>query len=246
MTKLDLDDINNYSNKFNCSIETAFIKYSNIIEEFLISSNSIKNSEYYKYILIKGIETNYHIFNLVLLYSKNIDFTYYHTQRSYLYYCEFIDQIKDDSNRLLNLNIKDATLFIYKKILYNIKRNNVKVSQIEENNIIILDKIIMLYNNILSNSIILYDINLIQNINKNIVKNIFKNTFQDIVDNIDNIRICNDIIFTRLNSIDKVIQLYKLILKYIKTHEIISINTIDIENINSIPNNKIIKKIFKL
>ena len=38
---------------------------------------------------------------------------------------------------MLNLNIKDATLFIYKKILYNIKRNNVKVSQIEENNIII-------------------------------------------------------------------------------------------------------------
>tara|TARA_Y100000741_G_C18257403_1_gene559479 strand:+ start:2400 stop:3140 length:741 start_codon:yes stop_codon:yes gene_type:complete len=246
MKKLDLDDISNYSTTFNCSIENAFIKYSNIIEEFLIASNPIKNSEYYKYVLIKGIENTYHIFNMLLLYSKNIEFSCYHTQRSYLYYCEFIEQIKNDNNKLLNLNIKDATLFIYKKILYNIEKDNFKITQIEEKNIILLDKIIMLYNNILSNSIILYDANLIQNINKNIVKTIFKNTFNDMVDNIDTIRLCNDVIFTRLNSIEKTIQLYKLILKYIKTHKITSINAIDIDNINTMPNNKIIKKLFRV
>ena len=111
-------------------------------------------STYYKYILIKGIENIYHVFNMLLLYTKNIDAAYYHTKKAFLYYYEFVEQIKDDNNKLLNLNIKDATVFIYKKILYNVKTNCTSISDIEQKNILTLDKIIMFYNNILSNTII--------------------------------------------------------------------------------------------
>lgn len=50
----------------------------------------------------------------------------------------------------------------------------------------------------------------------------------------------------KITSTEKVIQLYKLIIKYIKKYELKTPNTIDIENINSTPNNKIIKKLFKI
>ena len=104
----------------------------------------------------------------------------------------------------------------------------------------------MFYNNILSNTIITNKSINVELINKNIVKNIFKNNFDDLIIHIDSITVCNDIMLTKINSIDKSIQLFKLIIKYIKKYEIKTINTIDIENINLLPNNKIIKKLFKL
>ncbi len=246
MNNFDLDDECNYNKTFNCDIEIAFFKYTAIIEEFIYCSKKMEMSTYYKYILIKGIENIYHVFNMLLLYTKNIDAAYYHTKKAFLYYYEFVEQIKDDNNKLLNLNIKDATVFIYKKILYNVKTNCTSISDIEQKNILTLDKIIMFYNNILSNTIITNKSINVELINKNIVKNIFKNNFDDLIIHIDSITVCNDIMLTKINSIDKSIQLFKLIIKYIKKYEIKTINTIDIENINLLPNNKIIKKLFKL
>ena len=104
----------------------------------------------------------------------------------------------------------------------------------------------MFYNSILSNNIITNKNLNIEINNKNIVKNIFKNNFNELIDHIDIIIICNDLILTKINSIDKTIQLYKLIIKYINKYEIKILNIVDIENINLLPNNKIIKKLFKL
>ena len=56
MYNLDIDDENNYLKAFNCNIESAFSKYTLIIEEFINSSKKMQTSIYYKYILIKGIE----------------------------------------------------------------------------------------------------------------------------------------------------------------------------------------------
>tara|TARA_Y100000816_G_scaffold286058_1_gene266582 strand:+ start:884 stop:1624 length:741 start_codon:yes stop_codon:yes gene_type:complete len=246
MNNSNLDDDNNYLKTFNCDTESAFIKYTIVIEEFFNSSKKMESSIYYKYILIKGVENIYHVFNLLLLYSKNIDLVYNNTKKTILYYCEFIEQIKDDNNKLLNLNIKDATIFIYKKILFNIKKNLNKLTDIEQQNILILDKIIMFYNSLLFNTIITNKNLNIEINNKNIVKNIFKNNFNELIYNIDIINICNNIILTKIHSVDKTIQLYKLIIKYINKHEIKILNIVDIENINLQPNNKIIKKLFKL
>ena len=245
MNNYDADNIEIYKETFNCDIEIAFFKYTNIIEDFFIGSKKFEKYEHYRYILIKGIENIYHVFNMLLFYSKNIDFTHYHSQRTFLYYCEFVEQVKDDNNNLLNLSIKDATMFIYKKILYSVKKNVHSISDIEEKNILTLDKIIMLYNNLLSNSIISNN-HSIDLFNKSIVKNIFKNHFNEIVMHIDVIMVCNDVMLSKIRSNEKIIQLYKLIIKYIKKYEIKTINTVDIENINMLPNNKIIKRLFKL
>ena len=79
----------------------------------------IQKTEYLKYILITGIKNILYIFNFIILYTKNLDLTIYHTQKAILYYIEFIGQIGDDNHSFLKLNTKDATLFIYKKTIFD-------------------------------------------------------------------------------------------------------------------------------
>ena len=75
----------------------------------------LQNQSKYFFVLQRGIETITHIFRNLLLYTKNIELTIYHCKRAYIYYVEFIGQIGDDKNTYLQLNSKDATLFVYKK-----------------------------------------------------------------------------------------------------------------------------------
>ena len=49
---------------------------------------------------------------MLLLYTKNIDLTISHCNKALYYYIEFIGQIGDENHSYLQLNSKDATLFI--------------------------------------------------------------------------------------------------------------------------------------
>ena len=79
-----------------------------------------------------------------MFYTKNIDLTIYHCKKGYLYYSEFISQIGEDSHSYLKLNSKDATLFVYKKTIYDINNNYKKTYIINENE----KKIFSLINNV--------------------------------------------------------------------------------------------------
>ena len=60
---------------------------------------------------------------MLLLYTKNLELVNYHCQKSYYYYVEFIGQIGDDNHSFLQLNSKDATLFVYKKTIFEINND---------------------------------------------------------------------------------------------------------------------------
>ena len=66
------------------------------------------------------------LFNMLLLYTKNIDLTISHCNKALYYYIEFIGQIADDSHSYLQLNSKDATLFIYKKTIFELNSEHRK------------------------------------------------------------------------------------------------------------------------
>ena len=98
-------------------------KYSILIKEYVQICKEgvyIQNSQYLVFIIERGIEAIFNIYTLLLLYTKNLDITFYHCQKAYYYYIEFIGQIGNDSNSFLQLNSKDATLFIYKKTICDI------------------------------------------------------------------------------------------------------------------------------
>ena len=60
----------------------------------------------------------------LLLYTNNVDLSVYHTQKSILYYIEFVGQLGEDSQNLLKLNTQDATLFIYKKTIFDVNNEH--------------------------------------------------------------------------------------------------------------------------
>lgn len=110
--EINYEDINNYIYTFN-----------KIVNHFLISSSEtikIKQDEYLKFILQKGINTLLNVFRFLILYTKNLDLISLHCEKSYLYYIEFIGQIGHENKSYLQLSSKDAILFVYKKSIFDI------------------------------------------------------------------------------------------------------------------------------
>lgn len=123
MKSNELQNADNYNKTIMENDMEIYIKYTNIIIQYLLLGiEKVKNhnDDYVKYILIKGIYTISYVFNILLKYTRNVDLTYHHCQKSYSYYIEFIGQIGDDAITYLQLNSKDAALFVYKKTIFEI------------------------------------------------------------------------------------------------------------------------------
>ena len=118
-----LSNVENYNDILDKNTCVVFLKYIGLMHEFIeliVEQLYIDNNEYLKYIIKKGIKNTSYIYIFLLLYTKNLDLTIYHTQKSILYYVEFISQIVEDTTNQLQLNSIDATLFIYKKTIFDI------------------------------------------------------------------------------------------------------------------------------
>jgi hypothetical protein len=123
MNEFDLQNIENYNKIIVDGEDEIYSKYTNVIIQYLllgIEKIKNQNAEYVKYILIKGIFTISYVFKMLLTYTCNLQLTYHHCQKSYSYYIEFIGQIGDDAVTYLQLNSKDAALFVYKKSIFDI------------------------------------------------------------------------------------------------------------------------------
>ena len=137
MTKnKSLHNSENYNKLFDMdTYQMCLRKYGDLMEEYI--TNSIENIfiqrlDYYKYIIQRGISTLYYVFTLVLLYTKNVDVAYYHTQKAYYFFIEFMGQIGDDNHSFLQLNSTDATLFVYKKTIFEINNDIRKEHEMTE------------------------------------------------------------------------------------------------------------------
>jgi len=130
-----LYSIDNYKPTINYLLQDILTKFLTIIIEFLTIINekiSIKNRQYYLFIVERGLETIIHVFSLIFYYTKNLELTFYHSQKAYYFYIEFIEQISDDNVTFLQLSSKDAVLFVYKKTIYDLN-NEYKKNMVEPN-----------------------------------------------------------------------------------------------------------------
>jgi hypothetical protein len=165
----DIHKIENYNKMIYENEDEIYLKYSNIIIQYLLLGiEKIKNhnSEYIKYILIKGMFTVSYVFKMLLMYTCNLQLTYHQCQKSYSYYTEFIGQIGDESVTYLQLNSKDAALFVYKKTIFDISSELKKkytendVNEIKNKNISIM---IDMYNKLLETEITLLNSDQLKN-----------------------------------------------------------------------------------
>jgi hypothetical protein len=125
-----LQNVENYKGTLNYSMNDILHKKNLLIIDylkFITERVNLKNTNCNKFILIRGVDTISHVFNLLLYYTKNIDLAFYHGQKAFYFYVEFIEQISDDQHTFLQLNSRDATMFVYKKTIFDMNCEYKKV-----------------------------------------------------------------------------------------------------------------------
>jgi len=130
-----LYNVSNYKSKIDNSVQEILSKFVCVIIEymrFISEKITMKNKKHYMFIFERGLETLIHIFSISFYYTKNLELTFYHTQKAYYFYIEFIEQISDDNITFLQLTSRDAIMFVYKKTIYDL--NNDYKKNIEEPN----------------------------------------------------------------------------------------------------------------
>lgn len=182
----------NYKNNFVESLNDILTEYIHILDKYnntvLTSINIIKH-DYFKYVYLKGVESLTYIFNFLLFYTKNLSLTCHHCEKALFYYIEFIGQIGDENHSFLQLNSKDAILFIYKKTIYEIDDSIKKNFEPTKEDNKVFD-IIRLFTNIYKKITNIYiNSNNINNLNEipqrnnlyNLIFNNIKNVFENML-----------------------------------------------------------------
>ena len=123
MATQSLTNIDNYKQYATETSSVAFSKFLNIAGDYLVQCSDnihMRNIAYYKYVVSQGMATLGHVFLTLYLYTNNLELTVFHCQKDVYYYIEFIGQIGGDHHSFLQLNSKDAMLFVYKKTIFEI------------------------------------------------------------------------------------------------------------------------------
>lgn len=116
----------NYKKTIDCSIGEVTKKYGDLIicySKFINENIKLKNGPLSQFIIIRGLDTLTNVFLYLLNATKNIELTYFHCEKSFYFYTEFVDQITDDEKTFLKLTTRDAVNYVYKKTIYDINKN---------------------------------------------------------------------------------------------------------------------------
>ena len=148
-SKISLSNPENYYNNLSVNINDILLQQLNIFEEYIKNMNDLfqVNNKNKLYIIIKGIETIFHIYQQILYYTNNHKLAYYYSHKSIYLYKEYNSQINDETNSFLNLTTRDAIIYIYKKTIFEIKPTLLKKDETNKQKEIF--DILFLHNNII-------------------------------------------------------------------------------------------------
>lgn len=104
-------------------------KLADIVCEYIktiFENTKRKNSKHHNFIMVRGLETIINVYIYLLFNTNNVELSIYHTHRSFIFYLEFVEQITDEQHVFLQLTSRDATMYVYKKTLFDVKREILK------------------------------------------------------------------------------------------------------------------------
>ena len=195
----NLSDAKNYNKEITT---TSFYESLNVYLntgsqciEYLLNSLKTKKKDYLIFIIKRGLDTISHIHNFLFIYTKNVELMRHHLEKGYLYYVEFVSQIGEDTHSYIKLNSKDASLFVYKKTIYEISNDHRKSMVLSDNDkkmALKMKSFTEIYNSILLNLIVLIKDKLVNCEKKLDVYIDYRKTFQKIVLNLYNIYVKKD------------------------------------------------------
>ena len=123
----------NYKKELDSNINDITKKYADLIIEyykFIQENIKVSGTNISRFIIIRGLDTITNVFLHLLHYTKNLDLTYFHCQKSFYFYVEFVGQISDDEKMFLQLTSRDATTYVYKKTIFDINSELKKINEI--------------------------------------------------------------------------------------------------------------------
>ena len=234
-----LSNSENYKNDFECTIDDMTNKYAQLIIEyskFIQENIKVKNKSFAEFIIIRGLDTITNVFHYILYFTKNVDLTYYHCQKSFYFYIEFVGQITEDDKMFLQLTTRDATMYVYKKTIFDINNELKKLNENTSDEFREKVKIIQSY-------IKLYQTYLLKIIQKNDISTIANNIHYlvHLTDKLKNhnkktkIHLLEEMtekMYYKIDNVDKFFEINLLIVKqFLKTPESIqkSVGKFDLE-----------------
>jgi hypothetical protein len=227
-----LHNSQNFKKELESDIGDVIEKISGLFLEyfkFITENIKLKNSSFSKFIIIRGLDTIVNVFNFILLYTKNPDVTYFHCQKSFYFYVEFVGQISEDEKMFLQLSSRDASNYVYKKTIFDInselRKSNEQISDYTKLKLTVINCYIEIYKTLLL-KMINYNIN--NNSDINLLEELYKK-----LNNLSNRSIIhglNNIIENLFYNIEEPSKLYQIISILIKK---ITKNNSLIENIYS-------------
>lgn len=160
----DIRDATLFNDKLDDTLSRdIFYDYAGMISEFLsrvIENINIRDTTHFLFIVKRGLDTLKHCFNLIYLYTKNHTMAIHHCRRGFCYYVEFMGQICEDGNSYLQLNSKDAVLFVYKKTIYDINQDQMREHTLntgEKEMLQLVSMNINIFNSVIENTLYLME-----------------------------------------------------------------------------------------
>ena len=142
---VSLSNKDNYLTELDCDYHELTQAYIVMVEYYITTIEQtvrMDDRSYYRYILCKGVENLKNIFRLLLVYTKNKAMSAFQTEKAMLYYVEFMGQISNEHSFIINLNGKDATLFIFKKTLYDLAKQDSSMTDADMQTLSVVDRFI--------------------------------------------------------------------------------------------------------
>jgi len=128
-----LNNSENYKTELDTDITDIVKKISELFLDYfkyIIENIKLKKNNLFRFIIMRGLDTLIHVFKTIFFYTRNIELAYFHCQKSFYFYVEFVTQISDDEKLFLKLSSRDATTYVYKKTIFEINNELKKKSEI--------------------------------------------------------------------------------------------------------------------
>ena len=119
-----LHNVDNFYPTLETNTSVLMDKYSDVIINYFhyIHKNiSSKHNVLNKFIITRGLDTITHVFLYLLHYTNNSSIALYYCEKASYFYVEFVTQISTDETSFLQLSSRDATNYVYKKTIFEIK-----------------------------------------------------------------------------------------------------------------------------
>lgn len=214
----------NYKKELDYEIGDIIDKISQLLMDyfkFIIENIKLKKTNFSRFIITRGLDTIINVFNHILFYTKNLDVTYFHCQKAFYFYVEFVGQISEDEKMFLQLSSRDAATYVYKKTIYEIsndlKKTNDQISDYTRLKIEVINSYIDIYKTLLL-KLINDDFTNIEN--QNLILKIYKKL--NILSNKSKIKQINDVIeklYYQINDINYFLIISNLIVKKVSKNE---------------------------